>query len=466
MRWSKSAKAPAVNRIAGRRRPNCTRASSRAARTAFPRSASTFLRRTIVAPFLGAGFYYKTFMWPASFWEKVYEPLIRRAAGLGALSRLTDPDTYEKATAHCDVLVIGAGPAGLQAARVAAHGGARVILADEDFALGGRLNGERMEIGSLAAQAWAARIVGELRSMDNVRILRRTTVFGVYDGATYGALEKVSDHLAAPPHHLPRQRLWRIIARRTILAAGAIERTIAFPDNDRPGIMQASAVRTYLNRFAVLPAKATAIFTCNHDGWRTAHDIIAAGGAVAAIIDTRPAEAIAELRAGVGDTPVFSRAHVVATQGRRQLAGVEVANATGGRLRVEADCLAVSGGWNPAVHLTCHRRGKPVWNDRIAGFVPGADTPARMRVVGAAAGELTTHGALTSATAAANAALGDLGMKSKAGSVPQAEDGPVEIQPILARRRQGPGLARFAERRHGQGCPPGVPAKASAPPNT
>jgi len=382
----------------------------------------------LLAPFLGAGFYYKTFMWPAAFWERLYEPLIRRAAGLGSLSGEPDPDIYEKATAHCDILVIGAGPAGLQAARVAAHSGARVILADEDFALGGRLGAERMEVGSLSGQAWMARVAGELGSMPNVRIFSRTTVFGAYDCGTYAAIERVCDHLALPPLHLPRQRLWRIVAKRSILAAGSIERMIAFPDNDRPGVMQASAVRAYVNRFAVLPGKATAIFTCNHDGWRTAHDIQAAGGTVAAIIDTRPAEAIADLRTDVGDIPVFSRSHVIATDGRKQLAAVEVANAAGGRLKVEADCLAVAGGWNPTLHLTCHLRGRPVWNDRIAGFVPGADVPKGMRVVGAAAGEFTTHGALAGATKAASAALGELGRKSRAESVPAAEDGPVEIQ--------------------------------------
>jgi len=217
--------------------------------------------------FLGAGFYYKTFMWPAAFWEKLYEPLIRRAAGLGRLSGKADPDAYEKAWAHCDLLVIGAGPAGLQAALVAARAGARVILADEDFRPGGRLNAERGEIARIPGHEWAARVAGDLAGMDNVRLLTRTTVFASYDGGDYAALEKVSDHLASPPAHLPRQRLWRIQAKRTILAAGAIERPIAFGNNDRPGVMLASAVRSYVNRYAVAPGKSAIVFTNNDDGW-------------------------------------------------------------------------------------------------------------------------------------------------------------------------------------------------------
>ena len=206
---------------------------------------------SLASPILVAGFYYKTFMWPAAFWERLYEPLIRRAAGLGRASGEADPDRYEKAFAHCDVLVVGGGPGGLSAALAAGRAGARVILADDDFRLGGRLAGERFEVDGRPGAEWADEAANELAALVNVRVFPRTTVFGVYDSGTYGALERVSDHLPAPPPHQPRQRLWRIVAKRAVLAAGAFERPIAFGGNDRPGVMLASAVRTYLNRFAV-----------------------------------------------------------------------------------------------------------------------------------------------------------------------------------------------------------------------
>ncbi|HLB96492.1 MAG TPA: 2Fe-2S iron-sulfur cluster-binding protein, partial [Acetobacteraceae bacterium] len=193
----------------------------------------------LFAPLVKAGFYYKTFMWPASFWERLYEPLIRRAAGLGRASGVADPDLYERANLFCDVLVIGAGPAGLAAALAAGWRGARVVLCDEDFLPGGRLLAERAMVDGLAGVGWAASAAAELAALPEVRVLRRTTVFGVYDHGTYGALERVADHLSQPGPHAPRQRFWRIVARRAVLAAGATERPLVFAGNDRPGVMLA-----------------------------------------------------------------------------------------------------------------------------------------------------------------------------------------------------------------------------------
>ena len=241
----------------------------------------------LLSPLLGAGFYYKTFMWPKGFWERVYEPVIRRAAGLGRLSGQADTARYDKAWAHCDLLVIGAGPAGLMAARTAAEAGADVILADEDSLPGGRLNAETGAVDGMPGPAWAAETATRLAAMPNVRLMRRTTVTGVYDGGTYAALERVAEHLAHPPAEAPRQIFWRIVARQAVLAAGAIERPIAFPDNDRPGVMLAGAVRAYLNRWGVAPGARVAVFTNNDDGRRTARDLVAAGVEVAALIDTR-----------------------------------------------------------------------------------------------------------------------------------------------------------------------------------
>ena len=212
----------------------------------------------LAAPFLGAGFYYKAFMWPKAFWEKLYEPIIRRAAGLGALSGQHNPDTYDRAFAFCDLLVVGAGPTGLMAARVAAEAGLDVILCDEDSEFGGRLLAEVENIDHMPAQEWVAEQVRKLAAMPNVRLMSRTTVTGVYDGGVYGALERVTHHM--PRTEAPLECFWRITAAHTILAAGALERPIAFRNNDRPGIMTAGAVRAYLNRWGVAPARTVAVF--------------------------------------------------------------------------------------------------------------------------------------------------------------------------------------------------------------
>src|SRR2546430_1884277 len=226
-------------------------------------------------------------MWPAKFWEAVYEPLIRHAAGLGRAAGVEDPDHYEKAFAHCDVLVIGGGPAGLMAALAAGRAGARVILADEDFRLGGRLLAERYEIDGKPGVEWIAEIEAELASMPDMRIMRRTAITGVFDHGQYGAVERVNDHLPVPPEHEPRQRSWKIVAKRAVLAAGALERSIAFGNNDRPGVMLASAARAYINRFAAVPERRIAVFTNNDDGWRTAADARSAGIEIPAVIDSR-----------------------------------------------------------------------------------------------------------------------------------------------------------------------------------
>lgn len=376
-----------------------------------------------LSTFFAAGFYYKTFMWPAAFWEKVYEPIIRHAAGLGALSLQDDPDVYDKGFLHCDLLIIGSGPAGLAAALTAGHAGANVILADEDFRMGGRLNAETYPLGDQSGADWAAATVTELASLPNVRIMPRTTVIGAFDHGIYGAVERITDHLAVPQADKPRQILWRIYTKRTVLAAGAIERPIAFENNDRPGIMLGSAIRTYANRYAATPDQRIAIFTNNDEGHRTAKDLLAKGVKIAAVVDVRP-DAPRSM-----DYEVL-HGEVIDTKGRLGLTFVDLKLADGSLRTLECGALGVSGGWNPNVHMTCHQRGRPTWNDTLAAFVPGGILPAGMTVAGAANGDMTTAGALSGGMRAANAALKDLGFKSKRPTLPQAEDTPVNLTPF------------------------------------
>ena len=375
----------------------------------------------LLAPFLSAGFYYKTFMWPKSFWERVYEPAIRASAGLGRLSGEADPDSYDKGFLHCDLLVIGAGPAGLAAALAAGRSGARVILADEDFVMGGRLNAETHEVNGRSGADWAAEAVRELASMDRVRLLLRTTVTGAYDHGIYGALERRTDHLAAA-NGKPRQVLWRIYSKRAILTGGATERPVAFGGNDRPGVMLAGAVRAYANRYAVGAGRRIGVFTNNDDGWRTAADLAAKGVEVAAVIDVRDREPLAE----VPGARILMGGRVTATRGRRGLKGIVLATGE----RIALDCLAVSGGWNPNVHLTCHHGGRPVWRADIAAFVAGGGLPAGMTVAGAANGNFTTAAALADGHGAAVATLAGLGFSAAAGDAPGASDEAAGVSPF------------------------------------
>ncbi|MBU2982900.1 sarcosine oxidase subunit alpha family protein [Lentibacter algarum] len=376
------------------------------------------------APFLGAGFYYKTFMWPKAFWEKLYEPVIRRAAGLGALSGAAVTDKYERAYAHCDVLVIGAGPTGLMAALTAAEAGVDVILAEEDSVLGGRLLSESGEIDGVPARDWAEATVARLQGMANVRIMTRTSVTGAYDGGTYGALERVGHH-GVVAADLPKECFWRIAAKRAVLAAGALERPVAFQNNDRPGIMLASAVRSYVNRWNVAPGKAVAVFGNNDSAHDTAADLLAAGVHVSALIDSRP-DATTDL-----PVPFYAGAHVCGSEGRKALEAVSISRASGID-KVQADCLAMSGGWNPTLHLTCHMSGRPDWDEAIAAFVPRAGMVPGMIAAGACNGVFSTAACLGEGAGAALAALDGLGVEAEMPALPAAEARDYRISPLWA----------------------------------
>jgi sarcosine oxidase subunit alpha len=323
-----------------------------------------------LAPLFAAGFYYKTFMWPASFWEKLYEPMIRRAAGLGRSAGVPDPDVYEKSTQFCDVLVIGGGEAGLAAARAAAQSGGRVLLCDESPWLGG--------------QALADGKAVDIALPENVTVLTRTTVFGVYDGGTFGAVERLTDHL--PSGTRARQRFMKIVAGRSVLASGAIERPLVFGNNDRPGVMLAGAVRAYIHRYAVAPGRR-AVVALNHDeAAQTIPALLAAGVAVSGIVDcrARSSEAVKNIAFEAG-VPVFANAVLNRAIGGREVRAAEIQLRDGALITLPCDLIAMSGGWNPALHLTSHLDGRPVWDAAIAAFVPGA-LPPGMTVVGAAAG--------------------------------------------------------------------------------
>jgi sarcosine oxidase subunit alpha len=384
----------------------------------------------IASPLFVGGFYYKTFMWPASFWEKVYEPLIRRAAGLGRASESPDPDHYEKAYAFCDVLVVGAGPAGLAAALAAGRSGARVILCEDDAQLGGRLLSERQTIDDAPAHLFAAAAGGELRNLPNVCVMSRTQVFGAYDSEVYGALERVADHVTAPAAGVPRQRFWHIAAKRCVNAMGATERPIVFGGNDRPGVMLASAVRTYVNRFGVLPGRKAVVFTTNDDGWRTAADLVAAGAQIEAIVDPRTAvdENLTKAATAAGARLLLGGHIVDVAGGARGVTSATVS--VGGKSQaLTADLIAVSGGWNPQVALTTHRGGKPRWSDVLSTFVPG-DLPDGMTVAGAANGDFALAESLRKGSEAGAAAAAACGFSAAPAPQPRAEDEPVAVAPL------------------------------------
>src|SRR5882672_4700347 len=354
-----------------------------------------------LAPLFPAGFYYKTFMRPSTLWRSVWEPMLRHMAGLGRAPAMPDPARYDKTHAHCDVLVVGAGPAGLAAALAAGRTGARVILADSDSEFGGTLLRRDDRIGDQNGFAWSADAATELAALPLVRLLPNTTVLGRYDDNYLIAAEWVGDGLGpAGPIGLPRARLWHIRARRVVLATGAFERPLVFPDNDRPGIMLAGAVKTYLRRYAVVPGRRAAIFTNNDDAYRIAAALRDAGIAVEAVVDTRP-EPGAAARRRVEGIPLHLAHTVLETSGRRALnrIWIEPLRGIGHRLAIDCDLLATSGGWNPAVHLFAHAQGRLRFDDTIAAFVPDGPV-AGIDCVGAANGSFTLSQCLDEGAAA------------------------------------------------------------------
>jgi sarcosine oxidase, alpha subunit family, heterotetrameric form len=327
----------------------------------------------LLSPFFAAGFYYKTFMWPKAAWHKLYEPFIRRAAGLGQAPREEDPDHYGNRFAHCDVLIAGAGVAGLTAALSAAATGASVILVDEQPEVGGALHADNATIiDGQNGYEWAQATAAKLKAMPNVTVLTRTTVFGYYNHGFLGLAERVTDHLARPHKDLPRERLWQVRAKRVILATGSIERHMVFANNDRPGIMLASAARTFLNHHGVAVGRRVGVYTAHDSAYEAAFDLKRAGVSIVAIVDCRerPGDAVLAQARALG-IDVLTGHSVTNTGGRLRINSMTVArNGNFDIRKMAVDALIVSAGWTPSVHLFSQSRGKLRYDDQNQRFLP------------------------------------------------------------------------------------------------
>ncbi|WP_413719739.1 sarcosine oxidase subunit alpha family protein [Silicimonas sp. MF1-12-2] len=380
--------------------------------------------------FLPAGFYYKMFLWPRAFWKHVYEPFIRQSAGLGKAPRHRDADHYEYFHITVDVLVIGGGIAGLTAAKAAAEAGAEVLLVEQTAHWGGRAPVDGAEIDGKPAVDWIAGTVAALEAMPNVRVRTRAMGAGVYDHGYALVYERLTDH--APDHTLPRHRLWKVRTRQIVTATGAIERPLAFAGNDLPGVMLASAVRDYVVDYAAAPGRRFVLVTNNDDAYRTALALKAAGLTAPVIVDARP-EVTGPLvqaarDAGIRVTPGRGIAKVT---GKGRVENVYICEQSGtGEVieQVEADCVAMSGGWSPVVHLWSHCGGKLVWDETEAFFRPdpdraptGADGLPFVGTAGIASGAVTTAEALGDAFEAGRVAAERAGWTAKAGHAPDAK---------------------------------------------
>lgn len=350
-----------------------------------------------LSPLLPAGFYYKTFMWPRAIWQHLYEPAIRAAAGLGRAPVSPDPDRYLQQYAHCDVLVIGAGPAGLAAALAASARGARVILCDEQAELGGSLLADTQAmIDGKPATFWLRDTLATLGQHADVTVLPRTTAFGWFPDNLIGLAERVTDHLADPRPDLPRDRLWQVRAKQVIIAAGALERPLVFPGNDRPGIMLADAARNYLLRYGVKIGARVVIATADDTAYAAADALRQAGVVIAAVADLRPKATDAALT--FGQDVRFSTG-VAATSGRLRVRRATLTNGES----VACDALLMGGGWTPSVHLFSQSRGKLRFDDTLHAFLPGASTAAA-RPVGACNGVFDLASCLEEGYAAGDSA--------------------------------------------------------------
>lgn len=389
--------------------------------------------------FLPAGFYYKMFLWPRSFWKHVYEPIIRKSAGLGRAPRHRDADHYEHFNATVDVLIVGGGIAGLQAAKAAGEAGADVLLVEQTAHWGGRAPVDGAVIDRVSADEWVSTTLATLEAMPNVRLRMRTMGAGVYDHGYALAYERLTDH--APDPSLPRHRLWRIRAGRIVTATGAIERPLSFAGNDLPGVMLASAVRDYVTNYAVAPGQRTVVVTNNDDGYRTALTVQSAG-LEAVVLDARSGATgpLAEAARAAGIRVMTGRG-ISKVTGKGKVEAVAVCDVLGAGAVLEelqADCVAMAGGWSPVVHLWSHCGGKLTWQDDGALFRPdpkraptGADGAAFVLAAGTANGEFTTADVLSDAQKTGEAAAIQVVASGKAGAAATADPETVQaMRPV------------------------------------
>ena len=382
-----------------------------------------------------AGFYYKTFIASPKRWLW-YEKHIRRMAGLGEPPAEADPDHYAHRHAHCDVLIAGGGPAGLSVALAAGRAGARVILVDENPALGGNLLLAPQLIDGKPGEAWASAAAVELEALPNVRVMTRTTLAGVFEHDFFTLVERITDHLSTPEPHQPRQRFWTVRAKDAVFAAGAIERPIAFADNDRPGVMLLSAVRGYLARYGVLAGKTAVLFANNDSVYNTARELAAAGVRIEAIADVRQTMSGAAASAAADGFTVLNGHAVTGTRGMQSVRGAEIApiDSDGGTQGigklVACDLIGVSGGWNPAVHLHAQSRGKLSFVEETGALVPDAST-SPYRSVGSCNGAYKLADCLAEGSAAGAAAARVIGFEAELPDTLNVEGDPVTDAPPL-----------------------------------
>jgi sarcosine oxidase subunit alpha len=342
----------------------------------------------LIGDFVPAGFYYKTMIWPD--W-RLFEPFIRRAAGLGRPSAEPDPDRYETRFRHCDVLVIGGGPAGLAAAAAAGRSGARVMLCEQERLLGGRLAWDSATVDGDPGPVWVRRTTETLAARPETTVLTRTVAAGYFDHNALTLLERIPESQAP---HRPRMRLWQVRAKRVVLATGALERPLVFPGNDRPGVMLASAVQDYIGRFGVVAGDTAVIFTNNDRAYASALALLDAGARVAAVVDSRAGpqeELVAAIEAR--GAAVLKSAVAVATRGAPALTGVKVREASGAERWIAADLLAMSGGFSPTTQLFRQSGGRLAWDEELSLFKPGVSVQAEQSA-GGAAGVLTLERAI------------------------------------------------------------------------
>lgn len=374
------------------------------------------------------GFYYKTFMYPKSMWP-TYESMIRKGAGLGRSPLENDPDTYDSVNQHCDLMIVGAGPAGLVAALTAARSGARVILADEQSELGGSLLSTRETLDGKPASEWVNLVVEELRSFENVILLPRSTVNGYHDHNFVTIHQRCTDHLAdLAPVNQVRQRMHRVRAKWVVLATGAHDRPLVYGNNDVPGCMVASAVSTYINRYGVIPGNDLVVMTTNDYGYQAALDWDAAGRKVVAIVDTRATplgDRVAAARQR-GLKIIYGSA-VIDVQGNKRVSGVSIARISpdgskviGSVAKLNTDTVATSGGWSPVIHLSSHTGSRPVWNENIVAFLPGP-TVQKQLTAGGINGSYNTGAALLEGLKAGLKAVAEVGLSASEVALPKAE---------------------------------------------